>query len=69
MSAPGRWAPDNDEGLHAYVVTTHEWGRSSDRIEYAESLMDAKRDYGWTRMLHVTKRVRRALPADLQEKP
>lgn len=64
MSA--RWAPDNAEGLHPYVVTRSEWGRQYERIEYARNLAEAKRDYGWTRAAYASMSVRRATPADVE---
>lgn len=61
-----RYAPPREsDGLKAYVVTRHSFGRSTDRIEWAESLKDAKARHGWTRELHVSYTVRRATPADL----
>lgn len=63
MSA-AKWAPDNEAGLHAYVVTTHSWGRATDRIVYAVSLAEAKRKHGWTSMQHTSVSVRRAKPED-----
>ena len=60
-----KWAPDNHEKLHAYVVTEHCWGKSSDRIKYAGSLAEAKRKYGWTSMRYTSMSVRRALPEDV----
>ena len=65
MTAPGRWARDNDEGLHAYVITDYCWGKSDDRIEYASSLADAKREHGSSRMRYTTTTVRRAQPVDV----
>lgn len=59
-----RWAPDNDEGLHAYLVTKSSWGRKWDRIEYAASLTTAKAQYGWIREQHTSINVRRATHAD-----
>lgn len=61
-----RWAADNDEGLHAYVITKLWIGRLSSRIEYASSLVAAKGAYGCTRENYVTIRVRRATPADVE---
>jgi hypothetical protein len=62
-----RWAPDNAEGLHAYVVTTSEFAgsRKYDEIVYAESLKAAKAEHGWTQMRYTTKTVRRATPEDV----
>jgi hypothetical protein len=67
-----RWAQDNDEGLHAYlVITTDMWqaARGTDyrRIEYAASLAEAKSQFGWTREHLTTVRVRRATPDDVLE--
>ena len=62
----GKWAPDNDEGLHAYVIETTSWGRTTSRIDYAADLAEAKRKYGWTRMQHTSAKVRRATPADVE---
>lgn len=59
------WAPDDAAGRHAYVITTREWDGSRDRIEYADSLKDAKAKFGYTRMLHVSISVRRARPEDV----
>lgn len=59
------WAPDDDEGLHAYVVTRHSWGRQWSRIEYASSLAAAEGRYGWTRELYTTVTVRRAKVEDV----
>jgi len=64
----GRWAPDNADGLHAYVITKKSWGRSWDRIEYASSLVAAKASYGWTRERYTAVSVRRALAADVAAK-
>jgi hypothetical protein len=63
-----KWAPDNADGLHAYIITKRSWGRSWHRIEYAHSLKDAKASFGWTRERYTTVSVRRATPADM-EKP
>lgn len=60
-----KWADDDKDGLHAYVVTTWNFGQSYDRIEYAESLKDAKAKFGWTRQLHTHKSVRRATREDV----
>ena len=65
MSAP-KYAPKREDGLMAYVVTTSSWGKSFDRIKWAESLKVAKAKYGWTRQLHTSKSVRRATPADIE---
>lgn len=61
-----KWAPDNDEGLHPYVITKHSWGHTRNRIEYATSLKEAKAQHGWTRESHTTVTVRRATPADME---
>lgn len=67
-----RWAPDNDEGLHAYVVTSRSiWDAAKgnpgySRIVYTASLAIAKSQYGHTRELHTTVSVRRAVPADVE---
>jgi hypothetical protein len=61
-----KYAPKNDDGLYAYVVTeSFSWGRSHDRIEWAESLKQAKSRYGWTRQRHTCRSVRRATPEEL----
>lgn len=62
-----KWAADNEAGQHAYVITNYSWGKSWDRIEYAASLADAKRDHGYTRELYTTVKVRRAKAEDLGE--
>jgi hypothetical protein len=60
-----KFAPKRDDGQAAYVVTTSSWGRSTDRIEWAEDLRDAKERFGYTRMQHTYIRVRRATPVDM----
>lgn len=60
-----KYAPKRDDGLLAYVVTTHQWGQQTDRIEWATSLKEAKAEHGWTRMLYTTMTVRRATRLDL----
>lgn len=61
------WAPDNEGGQHAYVVTTSSWGKSSDRIVYAASLAEAKSEHGWTRAAHTSVKVRRAKVEDVTQ--
>lgn len=63
MSAP-RFAP-KENGLAAYVVTSHSWGQQHDRIEWAANLAEAKRHHGWTRQLHTSVTVRRATSDDI----
>lgn len=60
-----RWAPDNADGLHAYVVTTMFGGRSYDSLVYEASLSDAKTKHGYKRMLPTHIRVHRAAVADV----
>lgn len=61
----GKWAPDNEQGEHAYVVSTSSWGQVYERIVYAHNLLDAKAEYGHTRQLHTHKSVRRARAEDV----
>lgn len=61
-----RFAPKRSDGLMAYVVSTSSWGRTTEQIEWAGSLKDAKDKWGWTRQPHTTKRVRRATVIDLE---
>lgn len=56
---------NDDDGSPLYVVTRREWGRSYDRLVKAPTLKEAKRDYGYTRELHVSVRVRRARCSDV----
>lgn len=60
-----RYAPDNEQGEHAYVVETTSWGRTTARIVYAASLAEAKRKHGWTRQLHTSIHVARATPEEM----
>lgn len=60
-----KYAPAREDGMKPYVISTHSWGRTSDRIEWADSLREAKAHYGWTRQLHTSISVRRATPADM----
>lgn len=62
-----QWAADNDDGLHAYVVTKSSWGRKWDRLEYASSLAAAKAALGWTRERYTSVTVRRATAGDVGE--
>lgn len=55
-----KWAPDNEQGLRAYVVATSSWGATTERIVYASGLAEAKRKHGWTRRPHTSVSVRRA---------
>jgi hypothetical protein len=59
------YAPKRDDGLYAYAITSATWGRQYTRIEWAPTLKDAKRDFGWTRQLHTTITVRRARISDM----
>lgn len=61
-----KYAPRREDGLFAYVITKSSWGHSSNRIEWAESLTAAKRQFGWTRQMHTSVSVRRATPGDLE---
>lgn len=62
-----KWAPDNEQGLHAYVVETSEFAgsRTYTDIVYAASLKDAKAEHGHTMMRYTTVSVRRAKPEDM----
>jgi len=64
MSA-AKYEPKRQDGLSAYVVSESSWGRTTDRIEWALSLKEAKSHYGWTRQLYTTNSVRRATPDDM----
>jgi hypothetical protein len=63
-----KWAPDNDDGQHAYLVTISEFGGSRVRteIEYADSLAEAKALYGYRQMAYENRSVRRAKATDVQ---
>ena len=69
MNRP-KLAPANDDGLYPYVVTTRTpWDVGRDvkgRIEWATSLAEAKRRYGFTRQAHARVEVRRATTADME---
>lgn len=52
------YAPDNEQGQHAYTVTTTRGIRTSARVVYASDLADAKRQYGSTRARFGNARVR-----------
>ena len=64
-----KFQPKREDGLMAYVVATHSWGRTSERIEWSESLKDAKAQHGWTRQQHTSRTVRRATVEDVAGKP
>ena len=64
-----KFNPKRDDGLMAYVVSSSSWGRTTDRIEWAESLKDAKAQHGWTRQLHTSISVRRASVDDVATRP
>jgi hypothetical protein len=60
-----KYAPAREDGLKPWVVTRREWGRSSERVVYAETSAAAKyKAIG--RQLHVTATVRRATPEDIE---
>jgi len=59
-----KFAPDKD-GKHAYVVSRFTWGKTTESIKYAANLAEAKREFGYTRELHVHIKVRRATVADV----
>ena len=61
--------PKREDGLMAYVVATHSWGRTYERIEWADSLKSAKAQFGWTRQLHTSVTVRRATTEDVATNP
>lgn len=67
-----KWAPDNEHGQHAYLVTSRSvWDSARGlpgyvHLEYAGSLAEAKRNYGYTRELHTTVYVRRATVGDVE---
>lgn len=63
----GKWAPDNAEGLHAYVRSEWSWGKEHREIRYAASLKDAKAKFGWTSMKYTRIEVRRATPEDVAQ--
>lgn len=60
-----KFHPKRPDGLSAYVVRESSWGETWLRIEWAESLVDAKAKFGWTRMQHTRVTVRRATTADV----
>ena len=60
-----KFAPKRADGLSPYVVTTRQWGRSYDRIEWASNLAAAKAHYGWTREHLTSVYVRRAKVEDM----
>lgn len=62
-----KYAPKRADGLYAYVITKSSWGKSWDRIEWAESLAVARQQFGWTRERYTTITVRRATPSDLEQ--
>lgn len=64
--APPAKAPKNDDGTFFYVVTMSSWGRSWSYLKRAKTLAEAKRQYGWTRMLHTTVRVHRATVSEVE---
>ena len=64
-----KFQPKREDGLMAYVVASHSWGRTSERIEWAASLKDAKAQHGWTRQLHTSITVRRATVEDVVNRP
>lgn len=61
-----KFAPKGEDGLAAYVVSEYSWGRTTERIEWAKTLKDAKAEFGWTRMLYTTISVRRASIEDVE---
>lgn len=65
--AAAKFHPRREDGRMAYVVSTHSWGRTTERIEWATSLKEAKALHGWTRQLHTSLSVRRATTADMKD--
>jgi hypothetical protein len=61
-----KFHPKREDGLCAYVVTKRSWGKAWDRVEWAESLADAKSKFGWTREMHTSISVRRATADEVQ---
>ena len=59
-----KYAPAREDGLKPWLVTIYEWGKSRDRVIYAETAAAARYD-AIGRMLYVSAKARRATPADL----
>jgi hypothetical protein len=64
-----KFAPAREDGLKPYVVTEYSWGHRSASIVWSANLAEAKRHHGWTRQLHTSLVVRRAMPEDMPVKP
>ena len=61
----GKYAPAREDGLKPWLVTVTEWGRSRERIEWAETNAQAC-SQARGRMRYTYARARRATPADLE---
>lgn len=58
-----RFAPARADGLKPWVVSRHEWGRTTEYIVYAKSSSDAAYR---VKGRYVTARARRATPEDVE---
>ena len=60
-----KFAPAREDGLKPWVVAVSSWGRTTERIEYAESARQATYQ-AVGRMQHTYGKARRATPDDME---